>query len=182
MGYKETDEIIVQIGSHKVRAGCFFRANVVSQSCRIEGRRDKTEGRVAGAWIEELTPSGHPKGLSPSPVHLGGGAIVIGDGVERHVLGIGYSGLEFGHDMVDPLFQEGPGCGEVGVCGRHRIDGWVVCGHFVKSDGNLGQREIVVWERKRRVRCCGLEVTEWPLMGSACPTPRGRVCAVKTAL
>ena len=81
-------------------------------------------------------------------MHFGGGAVVVGDGVERHVLGIGYPSLELGHDMVDPLFQEGPSGGEVGVCGRHRIDGWVVCGHFVISDSNLRQREVVVRERK----------------------------------
>jgi len=85
---------------------------------------------------EELTPPCHPKGL-PSPVHLGGGAVVVGDGVERHVLGIGHPGLEFGHDVVDPLFQEGPGSREVCVCRRHRINGWVIGGHFVKSDSNL---------------------------------------------
>ena len=62
----------------------------------------------------ELTPPGHAKGL-PSPVHLRGGTVVVRDGVECHVLGIGHSSLEFGHDMVDPLLEEGPGGGE--ICG-----------------------------------------------------------------
>jgi len=99
---------------------------------------------MAGAWVEkELTPPGHPKSL-PSPMHLGGGTIVVGDGVECHVLGIGHSGLEFGHNMVDPLFQEGPSGFQVGVCAGHRIDGWVVCDHFVGSDSNLRRRKAVV--------------------------------------
>ena len=69
-----------------------------------------------------------------TPMHPGGGAVVVSDGGERHVLEIRHSCVGFGHDMVDPLFQEGPNGGQVGVCGRHRIDSWVVVRrHFVKS-------------------------------------------------
>ena len=83
MGYKETDEVVVQIGSHEVCAGWFFThiTNQSGQTGERKERKTKTEGCVADAWIEEkLTPPGHPKGL-PSPMHLGGGTIVVGDGV-----------------------------------------------------------------------------------------------------
>ena len=74
---------------------------------------------------EELTPPGHLKGL-PSSLRPGECGIVVDGGVEHHVIGILDPGLEFGHDMVDPFFQEGPRSGEVSVCGRHRISGRVV--------------------------------------------------------
>jgi hypothetical protein len=158
VGHKEAYKVVVQVRSHEVCAGCLFVRTSSVSPVGQKGERKKTEGCVAGAWIEELTPPGHPKGLPPSPVHLGGGAVVVGDSVERHVLGIGHSGLELGHDVVDPLFQEGPGGGKVGVRGRHRIDSWIVRGHFAKSDIDLKQREVVVLERGRRNRCCGFEV------------------------
>jgi len=139
----------------------FAPAVVAYAHCRSERRKKgKKNERLRGGCMdcEELTPPGHPKGLPSSPMHLGGGAVVIRDSVERHVLGIGHPGLELGHDMVYPLFQEGPSGGQVGVWGGHRIDGWAVCCHFVKSDSNLGQMEVVVWGREWRNRCRGLKV------------------------
>ena len=110
----------------------------------------------------ELTPPCHPKHLSSA--HLGG-AIVVRGGVECHVLWIRRKGS--GHHMVQPLFQEGPSGGQVGVRGRHRMDGWVVCSHFMESNGNRPSsgfparhaldflfRHIVVERRHRVTSSC----------------------------
>ena len=147
MGHQETNEVVIQIRSHEVCAGCSPYAHYQSITSNERTRREK--GRVRGGCVdkEELTPSGHPKCLA-SPVHLRGCTVVVGNSVECHVFGIGHSGLELGHDMVDPLFEEGPSGGQVGIWRRHRIDGWVIRGHFVKSDNNLRQTEVVVRERK----------------------------------
>lgn len=48
-----------------------------------------------------------------SPVHLGRGAVVVGDGVQTHVLAVRDTCLELGHDVVHALLQELPCFGEV---------------------------------------------------------------------
>ena len=125
-----------------------FRTHIVSQLRRTGERRKKRNGRVRGRCVdrEELTLPGHPKGL-PSLKRLGGRTVGVEGGVERHVHEIWDPGWEFGHDMVDPLFQDGPRIGEVDVSGRHQIDGWVVCGHFLESDSYLNHGEVVEWEK-----------------------------------
>ena len=115
MDYEETDEVVVQIGSHEVRTSCLSYGHY--QEIMLNEGAEKEKGKMRGGCVdlEGLTPSGHPNCLAASPMHLRGCAIVIGNGIERHILGIGHSSLKFSHDMVDPLFQEGPSCGQVGV-------------------------------------------------------------------
>ena len=48
-------------------------------------------------------------------------AVVVRDGVEAHVLGVGDSGLKLGHDMVDALREIGPSRREVRIRRWHGI-------------------------------------------------------------
>jgi hypothetical protein len=77
VGYKETDEVVVQIRSHEVCASCFFFVRTSSVN-HVKQKRERKKRGVCGGCVdwEELTPPGHPKCL-PSPVHLGGGAVVV---------------------------------------------------------------------------------------------------------
>ena len=63
--------------------------------------------------IRRRTAIAHSYRVGRGAVHFGGGAVVVGDGVETHVLGVGHAGLELGHDVVDAVLEKGPGGGEV---------------------------------------------------------------------
>ena len=59
-------------------------------------------------------------------MHAGGCTVVVGDGVEAHVLGVRDAGLELGHDVVHTLLEKGPGGRQVSGRWRHwvRRAGW----------------------------------------------------------
>jgi len=91
----------------------FAQAVIAHAHCQSERRTKGKKERSRGGCVD-------CEGLTP--VHPGGGAIIVGDGGERHVLEIGHSCLGFGHDTIDPIFQEGPNEGRVVARGRRRMD------------------------------------------------------------
>jgi len=111
------------------RPAVFFFLCAHRQSVMSNGEERKQNRTVCGRDVdlEELTYGAR------------GGAVVVGGGRERHVSVRGHSGLWFGHDISEPIFQESPSSGEVSVCGRYRID---FCSHFVRSGGILWRREV----------------------------------------
>ena len=97
------DELVVQIGAHQVRPSC-VRCQWISVSvCSRAKRRRRCGVRVLTSLAQRHLVAG--------AVHLGRGAVVVGHGVEAHVLRIRDPRLELGHDMVDALLEVGPGCG-----------------------------------------------------------------------
>ena len=113
MVYKVPDEVVVQIRSHQVSSRC----------CKINKHRRPVDE-------QGLTTVSHSACLIPCPVHLGGCAVIVRYRVEAHVLGVRDSGLELGHDMIDPLLEICPGGRKIRIGWGHRI-GIVGCGTHV---------------------------------------------------
>ena len=113
-------QVVIQIRAHQVSSRC----------CKI----NKYQHRVSK---QELTTVSYCASLIPCPVHLGGCAVIVRHRVEAHVLGVRHSGLELGHDMIDPLLKIRPSGRKICIGWGHRV-GIVGCSTHV--DVVNGQR------------------------------------------